>query len=118
VLTDAAIEGKVDRLLGLKENVIIGKLIPAATGLKRYRQIEIRPSDSVPVTAYQRPQTEEQLLAALEEIESGDGDGGLAGLGLDFGGEPQLTDDNGSVTSHEELEAEEVPEVDSPLDSE
>ncbi len=44
VLTDAAIEGKVDRLLGLKENVIIGKLIPAATGLKRYRQIEIRPS--------------------------------------------------------------------------
>jgi DNA-directed RNA polymerase subunit beta' len=118
VLTDAAIEGKVDRLLGLKENVIIGKLIPAATGLKRYRTIDIRPSDSVPVTAYQRPQTEEQLLAALEEIESGDGDGGLAGLGLDFGGEPQLSDDNGSVTSHEELEAEEVPEVDSPLDSE
>ena len=43
VLTDAAIEGKVDHLLGLKENVIIGKLIPAATGLKRYRQIEIEP---------------------------------------------------------------------------
>ena len=41
VLTDAAIEGKVDHLLGLKENVIIGKLIPAATGLKRYRTIEI-----------------------------------------------------------------------------
>ena len=41
VLTDAAIEGKIDRLLGLKENVIIGKLIPAATGLKRYRNIEI-----------------------------------------------------------------------------
>ena len=37
VLTDASIEGKVDRLLGLKENVIIGKLIPAATGLKQYR---------------------------------------------------------------------------------
>ena len=37
VLTDAAIEGKKDDLLGLKENVIIGKLIPAATGLKRYR---------------------------------------------------------------------------------
>ena len=41
VLTDAAIEGKVDRLLGLKENVIIGKLILAATGLKRYRTIEM-----------------------------------------------------------------------------
>src|SRR4029078_3255418 len=80
VLTDAAIEGKVDRLLGLKENVIIGKLIPAATGPQRYRQIEIRPSDSVPVTAYQRPQTEEQLLASLEEIESRDATGaGLAG---------------------------------------
>src|SRR5205823_5284815 len=43
VLTDASIEGKVDRLLGLKENVIIGKLIPAATGLKQYRGIEIGP---------------------------------------------------------------------------
>ena len=43
VLTDASIEGKIDRLLGLKENVIIGKLIPAATGLKRYRNIEIGP---------------------------------------------------------------------------
>jgi DNA-directed RNA polymerase subunit beta' len=121
VLTDAAIEGKVDRLLGLKENVIIGKLIPAATGLKRYRQIEIRPSDSVPVTAYQRPQTEEQLLAALEEIESGDGNGaGLAGLGLDFGGMPDLTDDDGPVNAEprDAIEAEEVPEVDSPLDSE
>src|SRR5206468_8325548 len=38
VLTDAALEGKIDRLNGLKENVIIGKLIPAATGLKRYRR--------------------------------------------------------------------------------
>ena len=38
VLTDAAIEGKVDHLNGLKENVIIGKLIPAATGLKQYRR--------------------------------------------------------------------------------
>ncbi|HEY8706305.1 MAG TPA: DNA-directed RNA polymerase subunit beta', partial [Gaiellaceae bacterium] len=73
VLTDAAIEGKVDRLLGLKENVIIGKLIPAATGLKRYRQIQIRPSDKVPVSAYTRPATEEQLLAALEEIDNGGG---------------------------------------------
>ena len=43
VLTDASIEGKVDRLLGLKENVIIGKLIPAATGLKRYRNDRDRP---------------------------------------------------------------------------
>ncbi|MGD9678255.1 MAG: DNA-directed RNA polymerase subunit beta' [Vulcanibacillus sp.] len=41
VLTEAAIKGKVDKLLGLKENVIIGKLIPAGTGLLRYRNIDI-----------------------------------------------------------------------------
>jgi len=41
VLTEAAIKGKVDRLLGLKENVIIGKLIPAGTGMSRYRHVEV-----------------------------------------------------------------------------
>ncbi|NDI36983.1 DNA-directed RNA polymerase subunit beta' [Chengkuizengella sediminis] len=41
VLTDAAIKGKVDQLLGLKENVIIGKLIPAGTGMNRYRDVKI-----------------------------------------------------------------------------
>ena len=41
VLTDAAIKGKVDPLVGLKENVIIGKLIPAGTGVRRYRDIDI-----------------------------------------------------------------------------
>jgi DNA-directed RNA polymerase subunit beta' len=41
VLTDAAIKGKRDELLGLKENVIIGKLVPAGTGMQRYRQIKI-----------------------------------------------------------------------------
>jgi len=43
VLTEAAIKGKVDRLLGLKENVIIGKLIPAGTGMARYRNIKVQP---------------------------------------------------------------------------
>ena len=41
VLTDAAINGKVDPLIGLKENVIIGKLIPAGTGMKRYQNVEL-----------------------------------------------------------------------------
>ncbi len=41
VLTEAAINGKIDPLLGLKENVIIGKLIPAGTGMPRYRQVEL-----------------------------------------------------------------------------
>ena len=42
VLTDAAINGRTDHLTGLKENVIIGKLIPAGTGLKRYRDITLK----------------------------------------------------------------------------
>ncbi|NLK64131.1 MAG: DNA-directed RNA polymerase subunit beta', partial [Tissierellia bacterium] len=47
VLTDAATKGKVDNLIGLKENVIIGKLIPAGTGMKKYRNIGITVDDSV-----------------------------------------------------------------------
>ena len=41
VLTDAAIKGKIDPLLGLKENVIIGKLVPAGTGMQKYRNIKV-----------------------------------------------------------------------------
>ena len=44
MLTDAAIKGKVDPLLGLKENVIIGKLIPAGTGMDCYTNVEIAPT--------------------------------------------------------------------------
>lgn len=46
VLTEAAIKGKIDPLIGLKENVIIGKLIPAGTGMTRYRSVEIEPEGS------------------------------------------------------------------------
>src|SRR5687767_4946825 len=60
VLTDAALEGKTDRLLGLKENVIIGKLIPAATGLKRYRTLEIGPTEPVATAPFER----DELLQA------------------------------------------------------
>ncbi len=45
VLTDAAIKGKVDPLLGLKENVIIGKLVPAGTGMKCYSDVDIEPTE-------------------------------------------------------------------------
>ena len=44
VLTDAAIKGKVDPLVGLKENVIIGKLIPAGTGISEYHDVEVKPA--------------------------------------------------------------------------
>ena len=50
VLTDAAIKGKVDHLIGPKENVIIGKLIPAGTGMKHYRNIELS-TDNMPINA-------------------------------------------------------------------
>ncbi len=53
-LTDAAVKGKIDNLLGLKENVIIGKLIPAGTGLKKYRSVMpvvIKEEDSIPTDA-------------------------------------------------------------------
>ena len=49
VLTDAAIKGKVDPLIGLKENVLIGKLIPAGTGMKRYRNIKLDTDARMPM---------------------------------------------------------------------
>jgi len=52
VLTDAAIHGKQDSLVGLKENVILGKLIPAGTGLDRYRNIRVEPTAEAKATAY------------------------------------------------------------------
>jgi len=99
VLTDAAIEGKVDRLHGLKENVIIGKLIPAATGLKQYRQISIEPTVPIPVT-FARPEAEAELLAALEEIGEGEGFD-FDALGLPFDDELELDAGDGAA----ELEA-------------
>jgi DNA-directed RNA polymerase subunit beta' len=51
VLTDAAINGKSDSLRGLKENVISGKLIPAGTGLERYRNIRVEPTEEARAAA-------------------------------------------------------------------
>ncbi|OLF16471.1 DNA-directed RNA polymerase subunit beta' [Actinophytocola xanthii] len=55
VLTDAAINGRSDRLVGLKENVIIGKLIPAGTGINKYRNIQVQPTEEARVAAYAIP---------------------------------------------------------------
>jgi DNA-directed RNA polymerase subunit beta' len=52
VLTDAAISAKSDSLLGLKENVIIGKLIPAGTGIARYRNVEVNPTEEARAAAF------------------------------------------------------------------
>jgi DNA-directed RNA polymerase subunit beta' len=81
VLTDAALEGKIDRLAGLKENVIIGKLIPAATGLKRYRTIEIEPSEPLPRGIDDVGLLEGDDLAAELGLEDGEG---LQGFGPAF----------------------------------
>ena len=64
VLTEAAIKGKVDHLVGLKENVIIGKLIPAGTGLKRYRDIQL--DTGMPEEA---PTVDEETVESLPEDE-------------------------------------------------
>ncbi|MGO1826245.1 MAG: DNA-directed RNA polymerase subunit beta' [Corynebacterium variabile] len=55
VLTDAAINKRSDKLIGLKENVIIGKLIPAGTGISRYRNISVEPTAEARAAAYQMP---------------------------------------------------------------
>ena len=69
VLTEAAIRGKSDALLGLKENVIIGKLIPAGTGMTRYRSVKVTPSDEVSeLLQLLRKQDEERKAA--EEAEA------------------------------------------------
>ncbi|MFC0360208.1 DNA-directed RNA polymerase subunit beta' [Kytococcus sp. HMSC28H12] len=52
VLTEAAMHGKGDPLLGLKENVILGKLIPAGTGLQRYRNVTVEPTEEAKAAAY------------------------------------------------------------------
>jgi DNA-directed RNA polymerase subunit beta' len=55
VLTDAAINSRSDKLIGLKENVIIGKLIPAGTGINRYRNIQVQPTEEARAAAYAVP---------------------------------------------------------------
>jgi DNA-directed RNA polymerase subunit beta' len=65
VLTDAALEGKRDKLVGLKENVIIGKLIPAATGLKHYRTLAVEPAVPIEPPSEDGLLDEEELAAEL-----------------------------------------------------
>jgi DNA-directed RNA polymerase subunit beta' len=103
VLTEAAIKGKVDPLIGLKENVIIGKLIPAGTGMKRYRSVKL---DS---------DTQEEYMLS-EEIE---GDGGYPDEFDTFGYSDDEFSDGYAADEYEEGENEEgyldsedgVPEI-------
>ena len=112
VLTDAALEGKIDRLNGLKENVIIGKLIPAATGLKRYRRIEIEPAEPLPRGIDEVGLLDHDDLAAELGLTDGETLGGFAS-----GLEPDLSDleNIGNGGSHLGF-AEELADLDVPSD--
>jgi DNA-directed RNA polymerase subunit beta' len=111
VLTDAALEGKIDRLNGLKENVIIGKLIPAATGLKRYRRIEIEPAEPLPRGIDDVGLLDHDELAAELGLTDGESLSGFGG-----GLEPDLSDleeiGNGSSLGF----AEGLADLDLPID--
>jgi DNA-directed RNA polymerase subunit beta' len=79
VLTEAAIDGKADNLVGLKENIIIGKLIPAGSGMDRYNAFDVSAPDYVPM-AYYSSEDEEDPAAFLAGLHgtyvSGDTDSG------------------------------------------
>ena len=108
VLTDAALEGKIDRLNGLKENVIIGKLIPAATGLKRYRRIEIEPAEPLPRGIDDVGLLEGDELAAELGLDDGDG---LQGFGRSLEQDLAQLDQIGAQSDFEEGIAE-IPDPD------
>jgi DNA-directed RNA polymerase subunit beta' len=91
VLTEAAIEGKSDHLFGLKENIIIGKLIPAGTGMSRYRDITLEAPEAERMTFWSSGDDEagtEDLAAWLASIGSAEGEAAAAGFdtgsGLNF----------------------------------
>jgi DNA-directed RNA polymerase subunit beta' len=111
VLTDASLEGKTDRLNGLKENVIIGKLIPAATGLKRYRRIEIEPSEPLPRAIDDVGLLDQDEIAAELGLSGGEG---LGGYGHEFDADLASLEKIGAGTTDpgfvEELADFEVPE--------
>ena len=71
VLTEAAIKGKVDPLIGLKENVIIGKLIPAGTGMKRYRDVKLN-TDAILAAKLAVKKAEEEQEVGVTEATDGE----------------------------------------------
>jgi len=109
VLTDAALEGKIDRLNGLKENVIIGKLIPAATGLKRYRRIEIEPAEPLPRAMDDVGLLDQDEIAA--ELGLGDGMGGFgSAFNDDIASLEEMGTGGGDTGFAEELADLDVPD--------
>ena len=98
VLTEAAIKGKIDPLVGLKENVIIGKLIPAGTGMKRYRNTRLS-TDVVNKIPFETDFDEETLDFGSEDMEAQE----LIGL-------EEFTEEAEYAEEVEEMIADEVTE--------
>jgi DNA-directed RNA polymerase subunit beta' len=83
VLTEAAIESRSDGLLGLKENIILGKLIPAGTGMEKYRQIGVEAPDYQPMEYYSMADEEQDLaewLAGRTDLVHNATEGDLVGV--------------------------------------
>ena len=97
VLTEAAIKGKVDHLMGLKENVIIGKLIPAGTGIEQYRSVRIEDNSSDDAIL-----NELSMVASLSEREEEDEDDNLP---------------NGDELDDEDIDSDEDEDEDEDIDS-
>jgi DNA-directed RNA polymerase subunit beta' len=112
VLTDAALEGKIDRLNGLKENVIIGKLIPAATGLKRYRRIEIEPAEPLPRAMDAVGLLDQDDIAA--ELGLAEGEQAFGGFADEFTSDLAALDEIGAGGAGDPGFAEELADLDVP----
>ncbi len=112
VLTDAAIKGKNDKLMGLKENVIIGKLIPAGTGMKRYKNIDIDYGVNAEIMENYARQQELEAQMMEEEYE------GYAEEGSE-GAEDAVCFEEGTFEEMDPLEraAEEAPEGEKPAEN-
>ncbi len=117
VLTDAAIKGKNDKLMGLKENVIIGKLIPAGTGMKRYKNIDIDYGVNAEIMENYARQQELEAQMMEEEYE------GYAEEGSE-GAEDAVCFEEGAFEEMDPLEraaeedaAEEAPEGEKPAEN-
>ena len=91
VLTEAAIKGKVDPLIGLKENVLIGKLIPAGTGMKRYRNVRLN-TDTQEEVVDLLEEEEDQTDAVLDELQEMD-DIDLDDVNIDELDEPESAEE-------------------------
>ena len=105
VLTDAAIKGKIDPLIGLKENVILGKLIPAGTGMKRYRNISLH-SDLV--ASLEPPEPVEEP----EEKEEGKGKKGKGKKSTKDDKETDIVEDDELLMMDEDDDALDIAEDD------